>query len=39
MNMIAMVKAGTITRNEGIAIVTSTLGIDRAVAETYFEQV
>lgn len=38
MNMIAMVKAGTITRSEGIAIVTSTLGISREVAEGYFEQ-
>lgn len=38
MNVISMVKNGTVTRNEGISIVTSTLGIGRDVAETYFEQ-
>lgn len=38
MNVISMVKAGTVTRNEGISIIASTLGIGRDVAETYFEQ-
>ena len=38
MNVISMVKQGTVTRGEGISIISSTLGISRDVAETYFEQ-
>lgn len=38
MNVIAMAKNKIVTRGEAISIISSTLGINREVAETYFEQ-
>lgn len=37
MNVITMVKQGSVTRNEAIAIITSTLGISRESAESFIE--
>lgn len=37
MSVIKMVKEGTVTRNEAIAIITSTLGISRENAEGFLE--
>lgn len=38
MNVIAMVKSGSVTRTEAIAIITSTLGISRDTAEQFIEE-
>lgn len=38
MNVIKMVKDGNVTRSEAIAIITSTLGISRANAESFIEE-
>ena len=38
MNVIAMVKNGSVTRTEAIAIITSTLGISRDTAEQFIEE-
>lgn len=37
MNVISMIKAGELTRTEGISIITSTLGVTREHAETFIE--
>ena len=37
MNVIGMVKSGSVTRSEAISIITSTLGISRENAETFIE--
>ncbi len=37
MNVIAMVKDGSVTRTEAISIITSTLGISKESAETFIE--
>lgn len=38
LNIIAQIKAGTLTRAGGLSIAVSTLGIDRAAAETFIEE-
>lgn len=38
MNVIGMVKSGSVTRTEAIAIITSTLGISRENSETFIEE-
>ncbi len=38
MNVIKMVKEGSVTRNEAISIITSTLGISRENAESFIEE-
>lgn len=38
MSVISMVKEGVVTRTEGISVISSTLGISREIAETYFEE-
>lgn len=37
MNVIGMVKQGSLTRNEAISIVTATLGVSRDNAEAFIE--
>lgn len=37
MNVIGMVKSGSVTRSEAISIITSTLGISKENAETFIE--
>lgn len=37
MSVIGMIKEGKATRSEGIAIITSTLGINKETAETFIE--
>ncbi len=39
MNVIKMVKEGTVTRNEAIAIITATLGISQENAENFLEDI
>lgn len=38
MNVIKMVKEGSVTRNEAISIITATLGISRENAESFIEE-
>ena len=38
MNVIKMVKEGSISRSEAISIIVSTLGISRDNAETFIEE-
>lgn len=38
MTVIQMIKAGTVTRSEGLSIITSTLGISRENAEMFIEE-
>lgn len=37
MNVIRMARDGSITRNEAISIITTTLGVSRANAEQFIE--
>lgn len=38
MNVIKMVKEGSVSRNEAISIITATLGISRENAESFIEE-
>ena len=38
MNVIKMVKDGSVSRNEAISIITATLGISRENAESFIEE-